>query len=123
MVDVLIIGAGPSGSMSAALLAKKGYDVLVLERQKFPRFSIGESLLASSAGMLQDAGMLDTVLAMQALGYACPDNGLVFSLNAQMWSCMVPLAHYGTEEQKRRWLPGLCAGDLIGVHAITEPEC
>jgi len=70
----------------------------------------------------QGAGMLETLLAMQALGYACPDNGLVFSLNAQMWSCMVPLAHYGTEEQKRRWLPGLCAGDLIGVHAITEPE-
>ena len=62
MVDVLIIGAGPSGSMSAALLAKRGYDVLVLERQKFPRFSIGESLLASSAGMLQDAGMLDAVM-------------------------------------------------------------
>jgi flavin-dependent dehydrogenase len=48
--------------MSAALLAGKGHQVLVLERQKFPRFSIGESLLASSAGMLQDAGMLDAVM-------------------------------------------------------------
>src|SRR5688572_13685786 len=62
MVDVLIIGAGPAGSMSAALLASRGYQVLVLERQKFPRFSIGESLLASSAAMLQDAGMLDAVM-------------------------------------------------------------
>ena len=61
MTDVLIIGAGPSGSMSAALLADKGYDVLVLEKQRFPRFSIGESLLANSAQMLADAGMLDAV--------------------------------------------------------------
>lgn len=63
MVDVLIIGAGPSGSMSAALLADKGYEVLVLERQRFPRFSIGESLLANSAQLLHEAGMLDAVMA------------------------------------------------------------
>jgi flavin-dependent dehydrogenase len=63
MVDVLIIGAGPSGSMSAALLAAKGYEVLVLEKQRFPRFSIGESLLASTAEMLQQAGLLDAVMA------------------------------------------------------------
>lgn len=70
----------------------------------------------------QGAGMLSTVLAMEALGYGCRDNGLVFSINAQMWSCMVPLAHYGSEEQRRRYLPRLCDGSLIGVHAITEPD-
>lgn len=63
MTDVLIIGAGPSGSMSAAHLASKGYDVLVLEKQAFPRFSIGESLLANSLEMLEEAGMLDAVVA------------------------------------------------------------
>jgi flavin-dependent dehydrogenase len=63
MVDVLIIGAGPSGSMSAAMLASRGYDVLVLEKQKFPRFSIGESLLANSLQMLDEAGMLEVVMA------------------------------------------------------------
>lgn len=63
MVDVLIIGAGPSGSMAAALLASRGYDVLVLEKQKFPRFSIGESLLANSVEMLEHAGMLEPVMA------------------------------------------------------------
>lgn len=70
----------------------------------------------------QDAGMLSTLLAMEALGYGCRDNGLVFSLNAQMWSCMIPLAHFGTEDQKRRYLPSLCDGSRIGVHAITEPD-
>jgi len=63
MVDVLIIGAGPAGSMSAALLASKGYDVLVLEKQRFPRFSIGESLLANSLEMLTEAGMQEAVMA------------------------------------------------------------
>ncbi len=62
MTDVLIIGAGPSGAVSASFLAQKGYDVLVLERQQFPRFSIGESLLANSAQILHEAGMLDAVM-------------------------------------------------------------
>ena len=61
--DVLVIGAGPAGSVAAALLAQRGYQVLVLERQRFPRFSIGESLLAYSTQLLLEAGMLDAVLA------------------------------------------------------------
>lgn len=59
--DVLIIGAGPSGSSAAALLRKKGYDVVILERQHFPRFSIGESLLPQCMVFLEEAGLLDTV--------------------------------------------------------------
>jgi flavin-dependent dehydrogenase len=62
-VDVLVIGAGPAGSVAAALLAQRGYQVLVLERQQFPRFSIGESLLAYSAQLLLEAGLLDAVIA------------------------------------------------------------
>jgi alkylation response protein AidB-like acyl-CoA dehydrogenase len=67
------------------------------------------------------ADPLTVMLAMEALGYACRDNGLIFSLNAQMWSCEVPIARFGTEEQKRRYLPGLCDGSVIGVQAMTEP--
>lgn len=61
--DVLVIGAGPAGAMAAALLAQKGYSVLVMEKQHFPRFSIGESLLAYAAQMLLDANMFDAVLS------------------------------------------------------------
>jgi alkylation response protein AidB-like acyl-CoA dehydrogenase len=67
------------------------------------------------------ADPLTIMLALEALGYACRDNGLIFSLNAQMWSCEIPLVRFGTEEQKRRYLPGLCDGSLIGVQAMTEP--
>ena len=43
--DVAVIGAGPSGSVASALLNKQGFKVYVLEKQHFPRFVIGESLL------------------------------------------------------------------------------
>jgi len=61
-VDVAIIGAGPSGAVAAALLRKAGRSVLVLERQHFPRFSIGESLLPQSMEYLEEAGMLQAVV-------------------------------------------------------------
>ncbi|MFC5474829.1 NAD(P)/FAD-dependent oxidoreductase [Paraherbaspirillum soli] len=60
--DVLVIGAGPAGSVAAALLRQQGRQVLVLERELFPRFSIGESLLPQSMEYLQQAGMLQTVV-------------------------------------------------------------
>lgn len=63
MTDVLIIGAGPSGSVAAALLAQRGHDVSVLERERFPRFSIGESLLAYSMELIEKAGMVEAVMA------------------------------------------------------------
>jgi alkylation response protein AidB-like acyl-CoA dehydrogenase len=68
------------------------------------------------------AGVVTTMVALEALGYGCNDNGLVFSINAHLWTSVVPIWRFGTEEQKRRWLPGLCSGALIGCHAITEPE-
>jgi alkylation response protein AidB-like acyl-CoA dehydrogenase len=65
---------------------------------------------------------LSVVIALEALGYGCRDNGLIFSLNAQIWSCEVPIQKFGSDEQKQRYLPGLCDGSLIGVQAMTEPE-
>ena len=60
--DVSIIGAGPSGSVAAAILCQKGYRVCILERQKFPRFSIGESLLPQCMAYIEEAGMLEAVI-------------------------------------------------------------
>lgn len=59
--DVVIIGAGPAGSVAAAMLVKRGYDVEVLERQHFPRFSIGESLLPQCMEFLEEADLLAAV--------------------------------------------------------------
>jgi alkylation response protein AidB-like acyl-CoA dehydrogenase len=68
----------------------------------------------------QGAGALDTVLVLEALGYGCRDNGLLFSLGAHLWSCALPILRFGTQEQKKRYLPALCDGSLIGVQAVTE---
>lgn len=55
--DVLVIGAGPGGSAAATFLAKAGFSVLVLDRDHFPRFHIGESLLPSGAAVLNELGI------------------------------------------------------------------
>lgn len=72
--DVIIIGAGPSGAVAAALLVQKGYRVVVLEREHFPRFSIGESLLPQCMAYLEEADMLD---ALNAAGFQ-HKNGAAF---------------------------------------------
>jgi L-prolyl-PCP dehydrogenase len=69
-----------------------------------------------------DADVVTTILALEALGYGCTDNGLVFSINAHMWTSVVPLWLFGSDEQQRTWLPGLCSAELIGCHAMTEPD-
>lgn len=61
--DAIIIGAGPAGAVAAAILCKAGRTVLVLERQVFPRFSIGESLLPQCMEYIEEAGMLAAVTA------------------------------------------------------------
>lgn len=84
--DVVIIGAGPAGSLAAALLANRGYSVEVIERQIFPRFSIGESLLPQSMQFLEEAGLLDEV---EAQGFQFKD-GAAFQLGDQATSFYFP---------------------------------
>ncbi|MDA1312617.1 MAG: acyl-CoA dehydrogenase family protein [Acidobacteria bacterium] len=67
------------------------------------------------------ADALTAVGVLEKLGYACRDNGLTFSLNAHLWTACMPLAEFGTDEQKRKFLPGLCGGEWIGGNAMSEP--
>ena len=66
--------------------------------------------------------ILSGMLAMEAMGIACADVGLLFALNAQMWTVQLPILEFGTEEQKERFLPPMCSGQSIGAHAITEKK-
>jgi len=66
--------------------------------------------------------ILTTILVMEALGYACRDNGLLFAINAHMWSGALPLLVFGTESQKRRHLPPMCNGEIISGNGSTEPD-
>jgi alkylation response protein AidB-like acyl-CoA dehydrogenase len=69
----------------------------------------------------QAADPLTVMIAMEALGYGCRDNGLLFSINAQIWSCEMPILRFGTEEQRSRYLPALCEGSIIAAHGMSEP--
>jgi flavin-dependent dehydrogenase len=62
-VDVLIIGAGPSGTVAAGILNKAGLHVRIVEKMRFPRFVIGESLLPRCMEALEEAGLLEAVRA------------------------------------------------------------
>lgn len=62
-VDVLVIGAGPSGSIAASIIRQAGYEVAIVEKMKFPRFVIGESLLPRCMEALEEAKFLDAVKA------------------------------------------------------------
>ena len=65
---------------------------------------------------------LTTVAALERFGYGCKDNGLVFSINAHMLTAITPLVYSGSEAQKKKYLPGLCDGTLIGGNAMSEPN-
>jgi flavin-dependent dehydrogenase len=59
--DVLVIGAGPAGTVAASIVNKAGFKVRIVEKMKFPRFVIGESLLPRCMEALEEAGFLDAV--------------------------------------------------------------
>lgn len=64
--DVIVVGGGPAGSSAAGYMKMKGYDVLLLERETFPRYRLGESLLPSTVPILRDLGVLE---AMDEAGF------------------------------------------------------
>jgi hypothetical protein len=67
-------------------------------------------------------GLSSLLAVMEGLGYGTRDQGLLFSLNAHLWTNSIPILEYGSEAQRERYLPGLCDGSRIGANAATEPE-
>jgi 2-polyprenyl-6-methoxyphenol hydroxylase-like FAD-dependent oxidoreductase len=59
--EVIIIGGGPAGTSTAAILAEHGHKVLVIEREKFPRYHVGESLIPFTFGPLERLGLIPTM--------------------------------------------------------------
>jgi len=67
-------------------------------------------------------GLSHLLAVMEGLGYGTRDQGLLFSLNAHLWTNSIPILIYGTDEQRKRYLPPLCDGTLVGANAASEPD-
>jgi alkylation response protein AidB-like acyl-CoA dehydrogenase len=89
--------------------------------ERCARFGIQELPIATEYGG-RGLGLPETVAAMEGLGFGCADNGLIFALNASLWTVAMPLLRFGAEAQKRRFLPGLCDGSLVGANGASEAE-
>jgi hypothetical protein len=89
--------------------------------EKCAHFGIqGLPLPQQYGGLAMD--VLTCIAAMEGMGYACEDSGLLFSLNSHIWTCEMPILKFGSEEQKEKYLPGLIKGSIKGGHAMTEPN-
>ena len=66
--------------------------------------------------------ILTTMLVMEGLGYGCRDNGLIFAINAQMWSVQHPILVFGTDAQREKYLPDFIGGRIVGAHGMSEPD-
>ncbi|WP_291984362.1 acyl-CoA dehydrogenase family protein [Luteitalea sp.] len=67
-------------------------------------------------------GLTELLAVMEGLGRGTRDQGLLFSLNAHLWTNPIPILLYGTAEQRQKYLPPLCDGTLIGANAASEPD-
>ena len=117
---------------SAILFARKELcdDVIKRDRdavfsrelwKKCADFGIQGSAFPEQYGGL-NTDIFSTMLLMEGLGYGCKDSGLIFAINGQMWTVQMPILRFGTDEQKSKYLPGLCSGELIGANGVTEPD-
>src|SRR6187549_3650996 len=103
-VDVLVIGAGPAGTIAASIVKQAGFNIKIVEKQKFPRFVIGESLLPRCMEALEEAGFLEAVKAkgfQQKFGAKFVRDGKIcdFNFDSQYttgwnWTWQVPRAEF-----------------------------
>lgn len=137
-IDVLVIGAGPAGTVAASIVKQAGLTVRILEKQQFPRFVIGESLLPRCMESLQAAGFLE---ALEKKGFQ-KKYGAKFVREEEVcdfdfsenftpgwtWTWQVPRADFDlvlTEEVQRMGVPidfqtEVTAIDFLQNHSVTH---
>ncbi len=117
---------------SAVDFARKALNDQVIERDrdgvfsrelwgKCAEFGIQGSAFPEEYGGL-NIDIFGAMLLMEGLGYGCKDSGLIFAINGQMWTVQMPILNFGSDTQKKQYLPRLCSGELIGANGVTEPN-
>ncbi|MBA4386556.1 MAG: acyl-CoA dehydrogenase [Verrucomicrobia bacterium] len=84
-------------------------------------FGIQGGLISKEFGG-QGLELVTYIAGLEALGEACSDNGLLVAMCAQIFACELPIAAFGSAEQKKKWLPALCSGGKIAAIAIAEEQ-
>jgi flavin-dependent dehydrogenase len=126
--DVLVIGAGPSGTIAAALIKKAGYKVSIVEKMTFPRFVIGESLLPRCMEAIKAAGMYEALIAkgfQQKFGAKFVLNSEIFDINfsnnhtpGETWTWQVPRADFDktlADECEKKGVEVLYNTEVTGI--------
>ena len=95
--DVFVLGGGPAGSTIAALLAERGWNVVIVEKEHHPRFHIGESLLPLNMPLLERLGVYDEVkrIGMPKYGaeFNSPEHGFPITFDfSKAWDKTYPSA-------------------------------
>lgn len=104
-----IIKRDSTGEFSRDLWTKCG-DFGILGLAAEPQFG----------GSHSEVDVLRACLALQGFGYGCDDVGLGLAINAHLWTVMMTISKFGTEEQKKKYLPNMSSGKWIGAHGLTE---
>ena len=81
----------------------------------------GLSIPKAYGGQTEEINLSRAMLAMEGFGYGCRDNGLALALNAQMWTVQIPIGAFGSEEQKKRFLPDILESNVWWCQGYSEP--
>ena len=100
---IIVIGGGPAGSCVSALLARMGLDVVLLERERFPRAHVGESLLPGSIPILESLGVMDEV---RDAGFTVkPGATMIWGTEQEPWSWHFRETHASNPHSYQVWRP------------------
>lgn len=131
-IDILVIGAGPSGTVAAAIAHKQGKSVRIVEKSIFPRFVIGESLIPRVMDHLDEAGLMDCINAknfQKKFGARFVKNGKVCEFdfsdrftNGWVWTWQCPRAEFDYELVKEVQRKGVQVDFNIEVVSVDMSQ-
>lgn len=117
--DVVVVGAGPAGSIAAIGLARRGIDTVIIEKESFPRFHIGESLVGETGAVLRSLGLEDR---MDQIGHPVKRGTKIYGPRGKnsFWIPVVALTEDGDRHDSTTWQVRRADFDTMLLDAAAE---